>query len=162
MIMEFHFYGLHWKTFIILQVWHYLGYSWLAYQAKWSLSLPMTPSHLFILYVFSKHSILSHVISNRDLEFVSKFFYSLDTALDIQLHFTSDYHPEGDRQTKHVNQTLKQYFCIYCNYQQDNWSKLLLLVEFLYNNAPCISLFFTNKGYYLNITIYPEYNIASS
>jgi len=38
---------------------------------------------LFILYVFSKHVISFHVTSNRGLEFVSKFFHSLDTALNI-------------------------------------------------------------------------------
>ena len=73
-------------------------------------------AHLFILYVFSKHSVPSHIISDRDLEFVSNFFQSLDTALDMWLHFTSDYYPEGDRQTECMDQTLKQYLCIYCNY----------------------------------------------
>jgi len=65
----------------------------------------MIPSYLFILYVFSKHGISSHVTSDRDLKFVSKFFHSSNTALDMQLYFTSDYHPDG--QTKHMNQTLK-------------------------------------------------------
>ena len=80
----------------------------------------MTLLCLFILYVFSKHSVLSHVIFNRGLEFVLNFFYSLGTTLDMWLHFTSGHHPEGDGQTKHMNQTLKQYLCIYCDYQQDN------------------------------------------
>jgi len=80
----------------------------------------MTPLHLFVLYVFSKHNIPSHITSDRGLEFVSNFFCSLSIALDMQLHFTSGYHPEGDEQTKHTNQTLKQYLCVYCNYQQDN------------------------------------------
>ena len=31
-------------------------------------------AHLFVLYVFSKHGIPSHVTSNRDSEFVSNFF----------------------------------------------------------------------------------------
>jgi len=121
---------------------------------------------LFILHVFSKHSIPSHVTSDRGLEFVSNFFWSLGTALDIWLHFTSGYHPEGDGQTKCTNQTLKQYLHVYCNYQQDNWSELLPLVEFAYNNAlsatTSISPFFANKGYHLNITIHSEHNIASS
>ena len=77
----------------------------------------MNLAYLFVLYMFSKHSVPSHVISNKGLEFVSDFFHSLSTALNIWLHFTSDYHSEGDRQTKHINQTLKQYLCIYCNYQ---------------------------------------------
>ena len=58
---------------------------------------------LFVLHVFSKHGIPSHVISDRGLEFVSNFFWSLGTALDMRLHFTSGYHPKGDGQTKHMN-----------------------------------------------------------
>ena len=54
----------------------------------------------------------------------------------MTLHFTSGYHPEGDGQTKHTNQTLEQYLCIFCNYQQDNWNTLLPLAEFAYNNTP--------------------------
>jgi len=59
-----------------------------------------------------------------------------------------------------------KYLHIYCNYQQDNWSKLLPLVKFAYNNAPSattgVSLFFANKGYYPNLSVYPEWDIASS
>ena len=58
---------------------------------------------LFVLHVFSKHSIPFHVISDRNSEFVSKFFYFLGTALNMRLYFTSDYHPEGDEQTEHMN-----------------------------------------------------------
>ena len=110
----------------------------------------MTSSCLFILHVFSKHSVSSHVTSNRGLEFVSNFFHSLDTALNMWFYFTSGYHLKGNKQTKCMNQILEQYLCIYCNYQQDNWSELLPLVEFAYNNAlsatTSISLFFTNES----------------
>ena len=82
------------------------------------------------------------------------------------LHFTSGYHPEGDKQTERTNQTFKQYLRVYCNYQQDNWSELLPLAEFAYNNAPStttgVSPFFANKGYYPNITVHPKRDIASS
>ena len=126
----------------------------------------MDLARLFVLHVFSKHSVPSHVTSNRGSEFVSNFFRSLGTTLDMQLHFTSGYHPEGDGQTECINQTLKQYLRVYCNYQQDNWSKLLSLVEFAYNNAPSattsVSPFFANKGYHLNITVHPKRDIASS
>ena len=126
----------------------------------------MDLARLFVLHVFSKHSVPSHVTSNRGSEFVSNFFRSLGTTLDMQLHFTSGYYPEGDGQTECINQTLKQYLRVYCNYQQDNWSKLLSLVEFAYNNAPSattsVSPFFANKGYHLNITVHPKRDIASS
>ena len=119
---------------------------------------------LFIIYVFSKHSILFHITSDCGSKFVSNFFRSLETALNIRLHFTSRYHLKGDSQNKHTNQTLELYFCIYYNYQQDNWLDLLLLAEFAYNSTPSattsISLFFTNKDYYPSITIYPEKDIT--
>ena len=123
-------------------------------------------ARLFVLHVFSKHGVPSHVTSDRGSEFVSNFFWSLGTALDMWLHFTSGYHTEGDRQTEHMNQMLEQYLHVYCNYQQDNWSKLLPLVEFAYNNVPSTTTgvppFFANKGYHPNITVHPEHNIASS
>ena len=116
--------------------------------------------------MFSKHDIPSHVILDRGLEFVSNFFCSLDTTLDMQLYFTLGYHPKDDGQTEYTNQTLEQYLHIYYNYQQDNWSELLSLVEFSYNNTlnTTTSVFssFTNKRYYPNIIIHPEHNIASS
>ncbi len=113
---------------------HFLGLilSWsqlTSLPSRQTLFLSMTSSYLFVFHVFSKYSISSYVISNRGLEFVSNFFYSLGTALDMWLHFTSGYHSKGDGQTKCMNQTLKQYLYIYCNYQQDNWSKLLVLVK---------------------------------
>jgi len=65
-----------------------------------------------------------------------------------------------------MNQTLEQYLHVYCDYQQDNWSKLLSLAEFAYNNALSATTgvfpFFANKGYHSNITVHPECNIASS
>jgi len=59
--------------------------------------------HLFILQMFSKHGVPSHVTSDRGLEFVSNFFHSLGTALNMQLHFTSSYHPKDDGQTEHMD-----------------------------------------------------------
>ena len=115
---------------------------------------------LFVMHVFSKHGIPEHVTSNHSPKSISHFFCSLGKALDMKLHFTSGYHPEGDGQTEWTNQTLEQYLWIFCNYQQDNWYTLLLLVEFAYNNTPSattrISPFFTNKGYHLNLTVHPE------
>lgn len=120
---------------------------------------------LFILHVFSKHGVPSHVTSDRGSEFVSQFFRSLGKALDMELHYTSGYHPEANGQMERANQTLEQYLRIYCSYQQDNWSELLPLAEFAYNNAlnasTGISPFFANKGYHPNLSIHPEYDLAS-
>ena len=121
---------------------------------------------LFVLHVFSKHGVPGHVTSDRGSEFVSHFFRSLGKLLDMRLHFTSGYHPEGDGQTERVNQTLEQYLRMYCNYQQDNWSDLLPIAEFAYNNAPNdstgLSPFFANKGYNPALTVHPERDISSA
>jgi len=103
---------------------------------------------LFVFHVFSKHSIPSYIIFNKGLEFVSNFFCSLGTTLDMWLHFTSGYHSKGDGQTKYTNQTFEQY------------------LEFAYNNAlsatTSVFSFFTNKRYHLNIITHLEYNIVFS
>ena len=121
---------------------------------------------LFILHFFSKHGVPSHVTSNRGMEFISAFFRSLGKVLDMKLHFTSGYHPEGDGQTECTNQTLEQYLQVYCNYQQSNWSDLLPIVEFAYNNAPNamtgLSPFYANKGYHPNLSIHPKQDVAST
>jgi hypothetical protein len=123
-------------------------------------------AELFVLHIFSKHGIPSHCTSDRGSEFVSHFFRSLGTALDMRLHFTSGYHPQADGQTERVNQMLEQYLRTFCNFQQDNWSSLLPLAEFAYNNAPNettgVSPFFANKGYHPNLTVHPERDMASA
>ena len=120
---------------------------------------------LFVIHVFSKHGVLAHVTCDRGSEFISCFFWSLGTALDMKLHFTSGYYPEGDGQTEHTNQTLEQYIQVYCNYQQDNWYRLLPLGEFAYNNAPSattkVTPFYANKGYHLNLTVHLECDLTS-
>ena len=139
--------------------------------SKQSIFIPTTThctsedlAKLFVLHVFSKHGVPSHVTSDCGSEFVSRFFRSLGKALDMTLHFTSGYHPEGDGQTERTNQTLEQYLRIFCNYQQDNWSEILPLAEFAYNNAPSattgVSPFFANKGYHPNLTVHSERDLA--
>jgi len=123
-------------------------------------------AELFIKHVFSKHGVPSHITSDRGTEFVSKFFRSLANALDMKLHFTSGYHLEADGQTKHTNQTLEQFLRIYCNYQQSDWSRLLPLAEFVYNNTPSsttgVSPFYANKGYHPKMHLQVENNAQTA
>ena len=106
------------------------------------------------------------VLPQTVVQNLSSFFHTLGKALDMKLHFTSGYHPKGDRQTEHMNQTLEQYLQVYCNYQQDNWSDLLPITEFTYNNAlnatTGISLFFANKGYHPSIFTHFDRDLVSS
>ncbi len=128
--------------------------------------IPKNLAQLFIIHVFSKHGVPNHITSDCGSKFVSQFTHALAKALDMELHFTSGYHPEADEQTECANQTLEQYICIYCSYQQDNWDLLLPIAEFAYKNAPNastgISPFFTNKSYHPNIPVHPECDITSA
>src|SRR5258708_712968 len=121
---------------------------------------------MFLTHVFSKHGTLGHVTSDRGTEFISHFFCSLGSLLNMKLHFTSGYHPEGDRQTEQINQVPEQYLHTYTNYQQDNWALLLPLAEFAYNNAAStttgVSPFFANKGYHPRLTMDPIAPSSSS
>jgi hypothetical protein len=45
------------------------------------------------------------------------------------------FHPQTDRQTKRINQTIETYLRYYVNYKQDNWVSLLPLAQFAYNSA---------------------------
>src|SRR5258708_10666591 len=121
---------------------------------------------LFLTHVFSKHGVPLHITSDQGLEFVSHFFHSLGKLLQMRLHFTLGYHPEGDRQMEHANQVLEQYLWVYMNYQQDDWATLLPMAEFTYNNAmnalTGVSPFFTNKGYHLEFTADPQVKTSSA
>ena len=57
-------------------------------------------AQLFLSHVFSKHGTPAHITSDCGPEFVSHFFRSLGTLLQMELHFTSGHHPEGDGQTE--------------------------------------------------------------
>src|SRR5260221_3561959 len=122
-------------------------------------------AQLFLTHVFLKHGMLSHVTSNWGSEFVSHFFQSLSKLLWMELHFMSGYHPEGDGQRECLNQVLEQCLQAYMNYQQDNWSSLLLLAEYAYNNAmnemTGVSPFFANKSYHPSLMVEPNVQVSS-
>ena len=83
----------------------------------------------------------------------------------MRLHFTSGYHPEADGQTERVNQTLEQILHAFCSYQQDDWSSLLPVAEFVYNNTvnntTSVSPFSANKGYHPNLSTSLDKEITS-
>ena len=88
---------------------------------------------LFIWHVWKHHGLPRKVVSNRGPQFVAEFSRELYRILGIKIAATMAYHPQRDGQTKRLNQELEQFLRISMNQRQDNWSDLLLLVEFQYN-----------------------------
>jgi hypothetical protein len=65
-----------------------------------------------------------------------------------------------------MNQVIEQYLRIYCNYQQDNWTQLLSVAEFAYNNAHQDSIkcspFFANYGNHPRFAIeFPKLQLSA-
>ena len=62
------------------------------------------------------------------------------------------FYPQTDGYTERTNAILEQYLQAYVNYQQDNWTELLPLAKFTYNNSKQETikhtLFFANYGYH--------------
>ena len=75
---------------------------------------------LFLDNMWKLHELPSSIISDRDPVFTSKFCAELMGRLDVRLKKSTAFHPQTDGQTEWVNQSLEQYLCQYCNYEQDN------------------------------------------
>ena len=62
------------------------------------------------------------------------------------------FHPQTDRQTERLNQTIEAYLRSFVNFEQDNWVELLPMAEFSYNNSVTsptgISPFYANFGFH--------------
>jgi transposase InsO family protein len=110
------------------------------------------PTRLFLENVYKYHGLPDDIISDRGMQFTSKFWQSLFKILQMKTNLSSSYHPQTDGQTERVNQVLEQYLRCFVNYHQDNWVDLLPVVEFAYNNTFQESIhqtsFFTNYGYH--------------
>lgn len=123
-------------------------------------------AQLYLFNIFSKHGIPTDIVSDRGSLFTSDFITSLSELLDIKLKFSTAYHPETDGQTEQTNQSLEGYLRLYCNYQQDDWTNLLPIAEFAYNNAPHsatqVSPFFANYGYNPKATLSLDVSVRDS
>jgi hypothetical protein len=112
---------------------------------------------LYLRHVFKHHGLPLDIVSDRGPQFTSRLMSALLELCDIKGNKSTAFHPQTDGQTERVNQVLEQYLRIFCDYQQDNWSQLLPLGEFAYNNAKHsttqVSPFFANHGYHPRCTI---------
>jgi len=105
-------------------------------------------------WVFKDIGLPQKVISDRGPQFVSRFMKELCSQLGVERNPSTAYHPQTDGQTEQVNQELKQYLRLYCNYKQNNWAEWLSIAEFSYNNwihsSTGQSLFLVNLGHHPN------------
>ena len=91
-------------------------------------------ARLYLNNVWKLHGLPHRVVSDRGPQFVSKFTKEVYRLLGIELASSTSYHPQSDGQTERVNQELEQYLRLFTSERQDDWSDLLALAEFSYNN----------------------------
>jgi hypothetical protein len=83
-------------------------------------SLAENLAYIFHKYIVANHEFLQRIINNRDKLFTSRFWKFLIDLSGIHHKLSIAYHPQTDRQTERLNQTIEQYLRCYVNYQQDN------------------------------------------
>ncbi|KAH0605094.1 uncharacterized protein H6S33_005076 [Morchella sextelata] len=63
---------------------------------------------------------------------------------------TTAFHPKTDGQTERINAVMEQYLRSYVSYQQDDWTRMLPMAEFVTNNHASettkVSPFYSNSG----------------
>ena len=92
-------------------------------------------AHVFLAEVYRQHGMPRSIVSDRDPRFTSLFWRSISLALGISLDMSSANHPQTDAQTERVNRVLEEVLRHFVDYDQQNWDRLLPVVEFAYNDA---------------------------
>jgi hypothetical protein len=64
-------------------------------------------AQLYIARILSLHGVPKTIVSDREPQFVSKFWSELHKSLVTKLLHSSAYHPQTNEQTKRVNQILE-------------------------------------------------------
>jgi len=109
-------------------------------------------AELMLQWIYRIHDLLDFIVSNRDSQFIFILWKSLCKRLDINLRLFTVYHSQIDDQSEQVNQNVERYLWFFCSYMQNDWAKLLLMIEFVDNNALFSVIFsisfFLNKDFH--------------
>jgi hypothetical protein len=90
-------------------------------------------TRLLIGHVWKLHELSNIIVSDRESQFVSLLWKIVCRILQISAKLSIAFHFETNEQSEIVNQKMKRYLRNYCNYQQDDWSKWLSMIEFASN-----------------------------
>ncbi len=108
-------------------------------------------TRLLINYVWKLHELSNTIVFDRDSQFISLIWKSICERLKINIKLSTAFHFETDDQSEIANQKMKRYLRSYCNYQQDDWSEWLSMIEFVFNAATSAStelfVFMTNYDF---------------
>jgi len=106
----------------------------------------------FTREVWKFHGLPTDIVSDRDSRFTSEAWKEFLQLSDIRPRMSTAFHPQTDRQTEQLNQTIEAYLRAFATREQDNWVSLLPMGEFAYNNSVTrgngMMPFYTNYGFH--------------
>ncbi len=82
----------------------------------------------------SQHKMMQSIILNWDSLFINHFWITLCWHLEAKRKLNTVFHSQINDQTERQNQMLEHYLQVYFNYKMNNWSELLSMMTFAYNN----------------------------
>ena len=95
---------------------------------------------LFLVHWVRHFGMPDSIVSDRGAQFVSVFWQELCRILGTKVKLTTAYNPNVDGQTEVMNQYIKQRLRPFCSYYQDNWGRLLPLMDIAQLTLPHESL----------------------
>ena len=110
--------------------------------------------HLYLQRVWSAHGTSDKLITDRGLQYSSRFTKDANKNLCIETALSTAYHPQTDRQSERTNQSVEQVLRTVISYHQDDWVDWLPVVEFALNNHLTKSL--KTTPFYVNYSFHPH------
>ena len=111
------------------------------------------------------HGLPDSIITNRGFLFTSKFWFLLCYFLGIKKKLSTAFHLQTNGQTKRQNSTIEAYLRVFVYWEQNDWTRLLPIAEFAYNNAKNASTghtsFELNCGFYSRVFFENNVNLCS-
>ncbi len=88
----------------------------------------------------SQHEMMWSIILNQDSLFINHFWITSCWHLEAKQKLSIMFHLQINDQIERQNQMLEHYLQMYFNYKMNNWSELLSMTTFAYNNSIHVSI----------------------
>src|SRR5262245_19539911 len=92
-------------------------------------------SKLYVSEIVRLHSIPVSIVSDRDLWFTTRLWQGLQIKMGMQLHLSTAFHPQSNRQTERLIQVLEDMLKSCVLEFSGGWEDYIHMCEFAYNNS---------------------------
>ncbi|MDN6032870.1 MAG: transposase family protein, partial [Lactococcus lactis] len=92
-------------------------------------------ARLFVECCLKHHGVPRRLVSDKDVRFMNRFWYTIHFLFGTSLLFSTTNHPQTDGQTERINKVLNHLIRKHCSNDMLNWDQYLPIVEFAYNST---------------------------